>query len=69
MDVWQIDEEFPFKGSGVERTEGLHLTDILKKIEIDMGWEYKGLGFKNKWLTMEVGFMWESVLQPLKTLH
>ena len=62
MEVVEIDTSYPPADSGEERSEGLHLTDIVKSIEKDMGWDYKGKGFQDRELTMDLGFTWEQVL-------
>lgn len=57
-----IDSPYPPIGSGISRSEGLHLTDVIKYIEKKLDAQYKGTGFKNQALTMDIGFLWENVL-------
>lgn len=60
----QLEETQALPGSGLPRTPGLHLTDVITRIEEDMGWRDQ----KNKWddeplhLAGEIGFMWEDIL-------
>ena len=63
MDYLQKDAEFIPLGSGEERSPGLHLTDIIKSLEDELGIGYKGDGFEDRFLTMEMGFWWEDVLE------
>jgi len=62
MDYLQLDRPFIPMGSGVPRSEGLHLTDVIKSLETKLGVGYKGDGFEDIFLTMEMGFWWEDVL-------
>lgn len=62
MDKYSVDCQFIPQGSGEERTEGVHLTQIIKSIEKELGWDYKGKGFDDIDLTMEIGFWWEDML-------
>jgi len=55
-------QDFKPIGSGVTRSTGVHLTDILKRIEAKLGLGYTGTGFRDRWLTMDIGFVWEQVL-------
>jgi len=63
-----IDEPFIPRGSGVPRTPSggtkgkLHLTDVIHAIEHRLDRHYKGNGFEDRDLTMEVGFWWEEML-------
>jgi len=52
-------------GSGLPRsnTPGKpHLTDVMQSIQKDLGTEYKGKGFQDRYLTMDLGFVWEDLL-------
>ena len=63
MLVETVNEKIEYKGSGLPRsTDTIHLTSIISAIEKEMGWEYKGTGFKDFELAGEMGFMWEDVL-------
>ena len=63
MDHYTIDAPFLPISSGVPRsTDTLHLTTVIKTIEDEMGWGYKGKGFQDMGLTMSVGFLWEEAL-------
>ena len=44
------------------RTEGLHLSDIIKDLLNKSGLGYKGAGFTDMQLTAEMGLLWERVL-------
>ncbi len=62
MDCHVIDTPFLPIDSGVSRsTDTLHLTTVIKAIQEDMGWGYKGAGFEDMGLTMSIGFLWEDV--------
>jgi hypothetical protein len=64
MEYTQLDKPFVPLGSGVPRSEGLHLTDVMKSLEQKLGLGYKeGGGFEDRYLTMEMGFWWEDVLE------
>lgn len=62
MEIHNIDTPYPPADSGEPRSEGLHLTDIIKSIQAELGWDYKGKGFEDMQLTMDLGFTWEEVL-------
>lgn len=65
MEIELIDEVFPYRGSGLPRTPNngaIHLTDVIDAIEEEMGWGYKGTGFGDPCMSMELGFWWEDVL-------
>lgn len=66
MEIQWVKEDFDFAGGGYlqnkRSTDRPHLTDIIKSIEKQIGAGYKGPGFKERELTMEVGFIWEDVL-------
>jgi len=63
MDCQVIDAPFVPLDSGVPRsTDTLHLTTVIKSIQEEMGWGYKGKGFEDIGLTMSIGFLWEDVL-------
>lgn len=62
MEHFTLDADYVPLGSGEPRSLGLHLTDVIKSIEKEMGWNYQGKGFKDQWLTMDLGFVWEEVL-------
>ncbi len=65
MEYAEITEAFVPMGSGEPRsnvTGKPHLTLIIKGIEKSVGFDYKGAGFENMDLTMDIGFMWEEVL-------
>jgi len=49
-------------GSGEPRSKGLHLTDVIRSIQEELGWAYKGKGFQDRDLTMDLGFVWEETL-------
>lgn len=61
MELSDLGEVFPILGSGLPRAEGLHLTDIIRYIQDQIN-PYKGDGFKDRYLTMEMGFIWEDLL-------
>ncbi len=64
MEYLQKDAEFIPLGSGEPRsTDTVHLTDVMKSLEEDLDIGYKGDGFQDKFLTMEIGFWWEDVLE------
>lgn len=60
-----VDTPYPPFGSGVPRsTDKLHLTEIIKYIQYTLGTGYKrGTWKADKWLTMDVGFLWERTLE------
>lgn len=61
MKYFLIDEPYLPVGSGVDRTTGLHLSDILDYIE-----ECMGVKYGNDWdrsQTMDAGFIWERHLE------
>lgn len=60
MESYTLDTDVIPLGSGEPRSKGLHLTDILKSIEHDMGWTHDP--FTDPWLTMDLGFVWEEQL-------
>lgn len=61
MRYWLIDEPYLPVGSGVDRTPGLHLSDILDYIDEAMGVQY-GNDW-NRTQTMDAGFIWERHLE------
>jgi hypothetical protein len=61
MECKPLGEVFPILGSGLPRASGLHLTDIIKYIQDQIN-PYKGEGFSDAQLTMEIGFIWEDLL-------
>ncbi len=64
MEALYKDAEFIPLGSGIPRsTDRVHLTDVMKSIEDELGLGYKGDGFEDRFLTMEHGFWWEDVLE------
>lgn len=62
MKITTLDEPFVPLGSGLPRSPGLHLTDVMKEIEIDMGWRKKGWEHDQLYMAAEIGFMWEELL-------
>jgi len=63
MPIYEILEESQeLPGSGLPRTPGMHLTDVINAIEVEMGWR------KNTWedeplhTAGEIGFIWEDIL-------
>jgi len=62
MEIYTIDGNFVPQGSGEPRSKGLHLTTVIRSIEKELGWDYKGKGFEDQDLTMEVGFWWEDMI-------
>ena len=68
MDHIIIDAPYLPIGSGVDRTDTkdddrYHLTEVIKYVQFCLGTDYKGKGFDNKALTMDVGFLWERTLE------
>ncbi len=63
MDYFQKDAKFIPQGSGLPRSKGLHLTDIISSLEKKLDLGFKGDGFKDLGLTGEIGFWWEDVLE------
>lgn len=61
MELTDLGEVFPILGSGLPRTAGLHLTDIIRYVQDTIS-PYTGKGFDNPPLTMEMGFIWEDAL-------
>ncbi|RPI88727.1 MAG: hypothetical protein EHM41_00190 [Chloroflexi bacterium] len=58
-----IELPFPHKGSGVPRSGGIHLTDIIKFIEEENNKAFKDDGTWDSEMTMEAGFIWERALE------
>jgi len=61
MEYYILDDKYPPIGSGVDRTPGLHLSDILEFIELHMGVKY-GTGW-DRTQVMDSGFVWERHLE------
>lgn len=53
----------PFFDTGEERQEGIHLSDVVRLIEQDMGLAPKGKGFNDLNAAAEIGLLWEIVLE------
>lgn len=47
--------------SGLPRSKGIHLTQIIRYLERSMGLTYES--FQEPWLTMDCGFTWEECLE------
>jgi len=64
MLITSEDVQWPFTmfDNTEPRAEGIHLSDVIKQIEIDSGLAYSGPGFTDMELTAEIGLLWEDVL-------
>lgn len=60
MELIELGETFPLKGSGLPRAEELHLTDIISYIDKTINPPPQQ--FDDAYLTMEIGFIWEDLL-------
>lgn len=61
MEIQILSEEIPRHGSGVERSEGLHLTDIISDLGVELGY-FKRESEEKPWIMFEMGFNWEVAL-------
>ena len=65
MEYEFVDVKFPKTQFETERTEGLHLSHIIRDLLDKAGLGYKGKGFTDMELTAEVGLLWERVLSKV----
>jgi len=67
MELKLIKEPLPLMGSGVERSEGLHVTDIIRDLDQKFGKKYPDDERWNLELAAELGFMFENYIESLLT--
>ena len=62
MKITTLDEPFPFS-EPIERSPGLHVSDVIRSILVDLGrLEKKDTFTESDMITMERGFVWEQML-------
>lgn len=62
MQITAVPTTFPALGSGLPRSPGLHVTDVIHYLDTKLHGPHKGPGFSDLPLTMECGFLWEDLL-------
>lgn len=63
MEYFLLDELYPPVGSGVARTPGLHLSDIMDYIEAKLQLTKRNPTDWNRSMLMDAGFVWERYLE------